>query len=61
MGELYAGFNRDFQDTGLSFNLGFRHPFTEYVSLIGSAGRGIFGPQSSFPDFMAYLAIQLTL
>jgi hypothetical protein len=61
MGEFYAGFDRAFQNTGLSFNLGFRRFLTEHVSLIGSAGRGIFGPSENAPAFMGYLALQLTL
>lgn len=60
MGEFYAGFDRDFQNTGLSFNLGFRRFLTEHISLIGSAGRGIFGPEENAPAFMSYLALQLT-
>jgi hypothetical protein len=60
MGELSGGFDRDFQDNGLSFNLGFRRPLTEHVALIGSAGRGIFGPAEHAPVFMSYLALQLT-
>jgi hypothetical protein len=60
MGEFYGGFDRSFQDNGLSFNLGFRRPLTEHVALIGSAGRGIFGPPERNPVFMSYLALQLT-
>jgi hypothetical protein len=60
MGEFYGGFDRDFQNNGLSFNLGFRRTLTEHVALIGSAGRGIFGPAERAPAFMSYLALQLT-
>jgi hypothetical protein len=60
MGEFYAGFDRNFQDNGLSFNLGFRRSLTEHVALIGSVGRGIFGPPLRAPAFMGYLALQLT-
>jgi hypothetical protein len=61
MGELYGGFDSAFENSGLSFNLGFRRRLTEHVALIGSAGRGIFGPSLSAPAFMSYLALQLTL
>jgi hypothetical protein len=60
MGEFCGGFDRDFQNNGLSFNLGFRRTLTEHVALIGSAGRGIFGPPEHAPTFMSYLALQLT-
>lgn len=60
MGEFYGGFDRAFENNGLSFNLGFRRPLTEHVALIGSAGRGIFGPAERAPAFMSYLALQLT-
>jgi hypothetical protein len=60
MGEFYGGFDRDFQNNGLSFNLGFRRTLTEHVALIGSAGRGIIGPALRAPAFMSYLALQLT-
>jgi hypothetical protein len=60
MGEFYGGFERDFQNSGLSFNLGFSRALTEHVALIGSAGRGIYGPPLRAPVFMGYLALQLT-
>jgi hypothetical protein len=60
MGEFYGGFGRDFQESGLSFNLGFRRSLTEHVALIGSAGRAISGPASGAPTFMSYLGLQLT-
>jgi hypothetical protein len=60
MGEFYGGFDRAFQDNGLSFNFGFSHPLTEHVALIGSAGRGINGPATRAPAFQSYLALQLT-
>ena len=60
MGELYGGFGHDFQENGLSFNLGFRRALTERVALIGSAGRAISGPASDAPKFMSYLGLQLT-
>jgi hypothetical protein len=60
MGEFYGGFDRAFESNGLSFNLGFRRSVMEHVSLIGSAGRGIFGPPERAPAFMSYLALQLT-
>jgi len=60
MGEFYGGFDRGFEHNGLSFNLGFRRTLTEHVALIGSAGRGIFGPPERAPVFMSYLALQLT-
>jgi hypothetical protein len=60
MGEFYGGFDRDFQNNGMSFNLGFRRSLTEHIALIGSAGRGIFGPPLRAPAFMSYLALQLT-
>jgi hypothetical protein len=60
MGEFYGGFDRDFENNGLSFNLGFRRSLTEHVALIGAAGRGIFGPPERAPVFMSYLALQLT-
>jgi len=60
MGEFYGGFGRDFQENGLTFNLGFRRALTEHVALIGSAGRAISGPKSSAPTFQSYLGVQLT-
>jgi hypothetical protein len=60
MGEFYEQYGHDFQNSGLSFNLGFRRPLTEHVALIGSAGRGIYGPPERAPAFMSYLALQLT-
>jgi hypothetical protein len=60
MGEFYGGSGRDFQESGLSFNLGFRRSLTEHVALIGSAGRAICGPASDSPTFMSYLGVQLT-
>jgi hypothetical protein len=59
-GEFYGGFDRFFENNGLSFNLGFGRPLTEHVALIGSAGRGIFGPRVRAPAFMSYLALQWT-
>jgi hypothetical protein len=59
-GEFYGGFDRAFENNGLSFNLGFARSLTEHVALIGSAGRGIFGPSVRAPGFMSYLALQLT-
>jgi hypothetical protein len=60
MGEFYGGFDRAFENNGLSFNLGFWQFMTEHIALIGSAGRGIFGPVERAPAFMSYLALQLT-
>ncbi|HUD45405.1 MAG TPA: hypothetical protein VMR33_01180 [Candidatus Baltobacteraceae bacterium] len=60
MAEFYGGFVSDFRDNALTFNLGFRRTLTEHVALIGSAGRGIFGPAQRAPAFMSYLALQLT-
>ena len=60
MGEFYGGFDSAFANNGLSFNLGFRRSLTEHVALIGSAGRGIYGPPERAPVFMSYLALQLT-
>ena len=60
MGEFYGGWDRDFQNHGLSFNLGFRRSLMEHVDLIGSAGRGICGAAQRAPAFMSYLALQLT-
>jgi hypothetical protein len=61
MAEFYGGFDRAFENNGLSFNIGFRRSLFEHVALIGSAGRGIFGPPNLAPAFMSYLALQLTL
>jgi hypothetical protein len=60
MGEFYGGFDREFQHSGLSFNLGFSRTLTEHIALIGSAGRGIYGPALRAPAFQSYLALQLT-
>jgi len=60
MGEFYGGFVSSFRDNALTFNIGFRRTLTEHVALIGSAGRGIFGPSERAPAFMSYLALQLT-
>ncbi|MGO8675140.1 MAG: hypothetical protein ACLQVX_04640 [Limisphaerales bacterium] len=60
MGEFYGGFDREFQNSGSSFNLGFRRFLIEHIDLIGSAGRGIYGPPPHAPAFMSYLALQLT-
>jgi hypothetical protein len=60
MGEFYGGFDRAFVNNGLSFNIGFSHPLTEHVALIGSAGSGIVGPSTRAPSFQSYLALQLT-
>jgi len=60
MGEFYGGFDRAFEHNGLSFNLGFSQVLTEHVALIGSFGRGIFGPPERAPVFMSYLALRLT-
>jgi hypothetical protein len=60
MGEFYGGSDRAFQNNGLSFNLGFRRSLIEHVALIGSAGRGVYGPAERSPAFQSYLALQLT-
>jgi hypothetical protein len=60
MGELHDDFERVFEEDELDFNLGFRRTFTEHVSVIGSAGRAIFGPSDSAPDFLGYLAVEFT-
>ena len=60
MGEFYGGWDRDFQNSGLSFNLGFRRSLIEHVALIGAAGRGICGASQRAPAFMSYLAFQLS-
>jgi hypothetical protein len=60
MGEFYGGFGRDFQENGLTFNIGFRRALTEHVALIGSAGRAISGPAVAAPVFQSYLGLQLT-
>jgi hypothetical protein len=60
MGEIYGGWDRNFMHEGASFNLGFSRPLTEHVALIGSAGRGLFGPLDRAPAFMSYLALRLT-
>jgi hypothetical protein len=60
MGEFYGGWDRAFDHSELSFNLGFSRTLTEHVALIGSAGRGIFGPEDRAPAFMSYLALRLT-
>jgi hypothetical protein len=60
MAEFYGGFDRAFANNGLSFNIGFSRVLTEHVALIGSAGRGIYGPPERAPVFMSYLALQLT-
>jgi hypothetical protein len=60
MGELHDSFEHDFENNQLVFNLGFRRTLTEHVSLIGSAGRMIFGPGNNPVDFMSYLALELT-
>jgi hypothetical protein len=60
MGEFYGGFGRNFQENGLTFNLGFRRALTDHVALIGSAGRAIFGPASDSPSFQSYLGLQFT-
>ena len=60
MGEFYGGFDRAFENNGLSFNIGFGRPLTEHIALIGSAGRGINGPATRAPAFQSYLALQLT-
>jgi hypothetical protein len=60
MDEFYGGFGRDFQENGLTFNLGFRRALTEHVALIGSAGRAISGPKAAAPSFQSYLGVQLT-
>jgi hypothetical protein len=59
-GEFYGGFDRAFAHNGMSFNLGFARTLTKHVALIGSAGRGIFGPPERAPAFMSYLALQWT-
>jgi hypothetical protein len=60
MGELHDGFESDFEDNSLVFNLGLRWTLTEHVSLIGSAGRAIFGSGDNAPDFMSYFALEFT-
>jgi hypothetical protein len=60
MGEFYGGFDRAFENNGLSFNLGLRRSLVEHVALIGSAGRGIYGPSERAPAFQSYLGLQLT-
>ena len=60
MGEFYGGFVGAFHENSLTFNLGFKRTLTEHVALIGSAGRKFFGPPERAPDFMGYLALQLT-
>jgi hypothetical protein len=60
MGEFYGGYGPNFQENGLTFNLGFRRALTEHVALIGSAGRAIFGPRADAPAFQSYLGVQLT-
>ena len=60
MGEFYGGYDQDFRNSGMSFNLGFSLKMTEHIALIGSAGRGIYGPPLRAPTFQSYLALQLT-
>jgi hypothetical protein len=60
MAEIYGGFGENFQENGLTFNLGFRQGLTQHVALIGSAGRAISGPAADAPSFMSYLGVQLT-
>jgi hypothetical protein len=60
MAEFYGGFDRAFRNNGMSFNLGFSRQLSEHVALIGSAGRGIFGPSERAPAFQCYLALRLT-
>jgi hypothetical protein len=60
MAEFYGGFGRDFQENGLTFNIGFRRVLTEHIALIGSAGRAISGPREDAPTFQSYLGLQLT-
>jgi hypothetical protein len=60
MGEFYGGYHSDFQDSGMSFNLGFSWKMTEHAALITSAGRGIYGPAEWSPSFQSYLGIQWT-
>ena len=40
-------FQRDFSGDELLFNLGFRRTLSEHISVIGSAGRAIFGPSTA--------------
>ena len=60
MGELHDDFERAFEEDELIFNFGFRQKLTEHISLIGAAGRAIFGPSASAPKFLSYLALELT-
>jgi hypothetical protein len=61
MGELHDDFERAFDDNELIFNLGFRRELNEHISVIGSAGRAIYGPSDTTPDFLSYLALEFTL
>ncbi len=60
MGELHSDFDHTFENSDLIFNIGFQQTLTEHVALIGSAGRAIYGPTESAPDFLSYLALQFT-
>ncbi len=60
MGELHYDFVNTFQQNELLFNIGFQQVLTKHISLIGSAGRAIFGPSAEAPAFMSYLALQFT-
>jgi hypothetical protein len=60
MAELHDDFETHLTNNELDFNLGFRRTLTEHISLIGSAGRAIFGPSQTAPGFMSYLALEFT-
>ena len=60
MGEFYGGFDHRFENSGLSFNLGFSQILTDHLALIGAFGRGIYGAQERAPDFQSYLGLRVT-
>jgi hypothetical protein len=60
MSELHYDFVGAFTQNELLFNLGFQQVLTKHISLIGSAGRAIFGPSAIAPNFMSYLGLQFT-
>lgn len=58
MGELHYDFVNGFEQNELLFNLGFQQTLTKHINLLGSAGRAIFGPSGTAPNFISYVALQ---
>jgi hypothetical protein len=59
-GPIYGGADRSFREHQLVCNVGFHWQWHEAISLIGSAGRGVYAHRDTPVDFLSYLGVQFT-